>query len=210
MGRAGAARLAVLFSFVALSAHHALHGGSLFDLAEFQVVALFLVVALAAAELADRAMKIREQLARAEFREARLGRVLAAASAGVSLDNLVAMVEYELADELDLDMVRYESDPRTSSVYHLDRQGGLNRDGERLSGLQLRLPPEPVLVPVRSGGTECGQLVLIPRGRSAVSEEQLLLTTNFASVLAGLVPEADPSSGPASGGRLRRDDRAES
>lgn len=208
-GGRGPATAAVLLSFIALSVRYLVDGTSPYDLQEFQVMAVFVIVALVAGELVRRGLESQVRIARAKFREARLGRVLAAASAGVALDNLVGMVEHELADELELEMVRYEPESRTSTDYHVDPRGDLHRKDERLSGLQLRLPAEPVRVPVEVAGREFGQLLLIPQGRSHVTREQLLLTANFASLLAGLLDESPRPSGPASQRRSRRDDRGE-
>ncbi len=198
-GRTPAAGAAVL-SFIGLDLFHEPPSGwPRFSLQEVELLGAFVLVAAATVALARWGMDTRERQVRAEMRWDRLGRVLEAVSAGVSARQLVPIVEHELTDELDLDMVRYEREPRTTCDYDVGRHGGLHHAGERLEGLHLRLPAEPVRVPMQFRGHDLGQLVLIPGRGGPVSEDQLLLTANLSSVLAETLHEragdrADPGS----------------
>lgn len=183
-GRAPAAAAAGL-SFVGLDLfHEAPSGWPRFSLQDVELLGAFVLVATATVAIVHWGMDTRERHVRAELRWDRLGRVLEAVSAGVAARQLVPMVEHELTGELDLDMVRYEEDPRTTCDYHVGRHGGLHLGGERLEGLRLRLPDEPVRVPVQFRGDDLGQVVLIPDRGGPVTEDQLLLTANLVSVLA--------------------------
>lgn len=178
---AGAAAL----SFIGLDLFHEPPSGwPRFSLEEVELLGSFLVVAGATVVLVNWGLEMRGRQVRAELRWERLGRVLEAVSVGVSARQLVPMVEHELTDELDLDMARYEPEPRTTCEYHVGRHGGLHHGGDRLEGLHLRLPDEPVRVPVQYRGDDLGQLVLIPDRGGPVTEDQLLLTANLVSVLA--------------------------
>lgn len=199
---AGAAAL----SFIGLDLfHEAPSGWPRFSLQEVELLGGFVLVAAATIALVHWGMEARERQVRAEQRWDRLGRVLEAVSAGVSARQLAPIVEHELTDELDLDMVRYEEEPRTTCHYEVGRHGGLRHDGESMEGLRLRLPAEPVRVPVQFRGHDLGQLVLIPGRGGPVTEDQLLLTANLTSVLAetlhdqragGPTGPGSPSTGP--------------
>lgn len=188
-GRTPAAGAAAL-SFIGLDLFHEPPSGwPRFSLQEIELLGSFVVVAAATVALVHWGMGMRERQVRAEQRWDRLGRVLEAVSAGVSARQLVPIVEHELTNELDLDMVRYEPEPRTTCDYDVGRHGGLHHGGERLEGLHLRLPAEPVRVPVQFRGHDLGQLVLIPERDGPVTEDQLLLTANLTSVLAETLHE---------------------
>lgn len=183
---AGAAAL----SFIGLDLFHEPPSGwPRFSLQEVELLGGFVLVAAATITLVHWGLSARERQVRAEQRWDRLGRVLGAVSAGVSARQLVPIIEHELTHELDLEMVRYEEEPRTTCHYDVGRHGGLHHDGERLEGLHLRLPGEPVRVPVQFRGHDLGQLVLIPGRGSPVTEDQLLLTANLGSVLAEALHE---------------------
>lgn len=205
-GRAPGAGAAVL-SLIGLDLFHEPPGGwPRFSLQEVELLGSFALVATATVALVNWGMETRERQVRAEMRWGRLGRVLETVSAGVSAGQLVPIVEHELTDELGLDMARYEREPRTTCDYHVGRHGGLHHDGERLEGLRLRLPAEPVRVPMQFRGHDLGQLVLIPGRGGPVSEDQLLLTANLCSVLAETLHEdADGRDAAESPGGLRDD-----
>lgn len=188
-GRAPAAG-AVALAFIGLDLFHEPPSGwPRFTLQEIELLGSFVVVAVAAVVLVHWGMDRRERQVRAEQRWDRLGRVLEAVSTGVSPRQVVPMVEHELTDELGLEMTRYEPEPRTTCDYHVGRHGGLHHGGERLAGLHLRLPAEPVRVPVQFRRDDLGQIVLIPDRGGPVTEDQLLLTANLASVLAETLHE---------------------
>lgn len=198
---AGAAGL----SFIGLDLFHEPPSGwPRFSLQEVELLGAFVLVAAATVALVHWGVGTRERQVRAQQRWDRLGRVLEVVSAGVSARQLVPIVEHELTHELDLAMARYEPEPRTTCDYDVGRHGGLHHDGERLEGLHLRLPAEPVRVPMQFRGHDLGQLVLIPGRGGPVTEDQLLLTANLGSVLAETLYEqraggaADPGSPRAS------------
>lgn len=197
---AGAAAL----SFIGLDLFHEPPSGwPSFSLDEVELLGSFVVVAGATIGLVNWGLQTRERQVRAELRWERLGRVLDAVSAGVSAHQLVPMVEHELTDELDLDMVRYEPEPRTTCEYHVGRHGGLHHGGDRLEGPHLRLPDEPVRVPVQFRGDDLGQLVLIPGRGGPLTEDQLLLTANLTAVLAESLHDQDEGD-PADVGQRAR------
>lgn len=185
LGGSLAAVLAAALSFMGLDLFHEPPSGwPRFDLQEIELLAGFVLTAGATVALVEWGLGVREQQVRAELRWDRLGRVLEAVDAGLSVKQLVPMVERELTEELGLDMVRYEPEPRTTCDYRVGRHGGLHRGRDRLTGLHLRMPDEPVRVPVQFRGEDLGQVVLVPDRSGPVTEDQLALTARLASVLA--------------------------
>lgn len=177
--------LAAGLSFVGLDLFHEPPSGwPQFSLQEVELLVGFVVVAGAAVALVTWGMDLRERQVRAELRWNRLDRVLGAVAAGVTGEQLVPLVARELTDELGLELVRYEPEPRTTCDYHVGRHGGLRHGKDRLTGLHLRFPGEPVRVPVQCRGEDLGQLVLVPAESGPVTEDQLVLAANVGSVLA--------------------------
>lgn len=185
LGGRAPALSAGLLSFVGLNLfHEPPRGWPRFELQELELLGSFALVIAAVIELVHWGRGRVERRVRAEFRWERLDRTRVAVAAGVRARQLTRMVEHELADELDLDMARYEPRPRTTCSYRVGRHGGLYRGGDGLSGLHLRLPAEPVGVDVRFRRRDLGQMVLIPRRSGPVTEDQLLLVANLIEVLA--------------------------
>lgn len=181
---------ALALSFMGLDLFHEPSSGwPRLDLQEVELLVGFVVVAVVAVALLELGLHTREQQVRAETRWSRLSRVLEAVAVDVSSDQLVPLVEHELTDELELELARYEPEPRTTCDYHVGRHGGLHHDGRRLSEQHLHLPAEPVRIRVEHQRRDFGQMVLVPRRSHAVSEDQLLLAANLVAVLAEKLDE---------------------
>lgn len=164
------------------------------DPQEIEVMIAFALIALVVSEMAVGGIGAREKVLRTEFREARIGRILAASSAGADRDLVVDMIRHELVDELGLDDVRYEPDARTTCHYRIDHDGQLYHHADPLGNLRQRLPNEPVSVPVRAGHHDFGQLVLLPDAAREVDDHQLLMAAHMGALLAGLLHAVPPAS----------------
>lgn len=191
LGGRGPAWAAAILGFLAFDLFHTTpyYRFHMDQIEELEIALVFIAIAAIAGEIAVQALEAREAVLRAEFRQARLGRVLGAASSGVGRAQLTRMIEHELVDELQLDTVRYEPEPRTSTRYRIDDRGQL-LDRNDIPSSRLRLPNEPVAIEVTTGGRDLGQLVLIPECERPVTDDQLFLAANLAALLAGLIHEA--------------------
>jgi len=194
-GGRGPAWTASLASFVTFDLFHTAPFGQLrIDRVEELEIAIALVaIGLLIGELAVAGLNTREKILRTEFREARVGRVLAASALGIDRDALAELITHELVDELDLERAGFEPDAHSTCHYRIDYEGRLFHHAAHLEGRRQRLPSQPISVPVRAGTHDFGQLVLVPRTAGPVDDQQLLLAARLASLLAGLIHEVPPA-----------------
>jgi K+-sensing histidine kinase KdpD len=195
VGGRGPAWVAALLSSAVFDLFHVAPYGRLTidNPQEIEVMIAFALIAFLVGEMAVAGLGAREKILRTEFREARIGRILAASAAGADRELVVQMIGHELADELDLDDVRYEPNARTTCHYRIDQDGQLYHHADPVT-IRRQLPAEPVSVPVRAGSHDFGQLVLIAGSEHAVDEHQLLMAAHMASLLAGLLHAVPPAS----------------
>ncbi len=174
VGGRGAAALAavvsaVSFDFFLTQPYLSLQIESADDL---ETMVILLVIGAVVGQIVVQARRNRRAAQRGANDIARLHRVAELASSGASVDELVEMLEMELAEELHLRECHYEPAAIVRSLPRLERNGAITGLHEHhFVDRGLTLPPETEL-PVIGRGRQIGRFVLVADPSFACSLEE--------------------------------------
>jgi len=159
---------------------------------DLETTVLLLVIGLVVAEIVTYSRRHRAASVSRGDEIARLHRVAELVASDSDAEDVVLSVQAELIGLLSLRDCRYETEPYSSDLPRLERNGAIAGDHRHWIGGEYTLPGQGAELPVLGRGRQFGRLVLVPDLSVGVSIEERVVAVALADQLGAAFAADSP------------------
>lgn len=155
---------------------------------DLETTLVLLVIGLAVGQIAVRARRARRAARQGSDQIGRLHRIAELVASGSPVDQVIASVEHELTDLLQLRSCRFDRAPSNGWLPVMERSGVVSGVHIRyFAGREFMLPEQGVELPVLARGREVGRLVLEPEPGFGISLEERTVAVALSDQLGAVI-----------------------